>query len=107
MINIGIDVKQPSESCNDFNCPFHGMLSIRGRLIRGRVARSGAEKMVVVEREDLRYMPKYLRYQRTRSRVNAHLSPCLKVKDNDLITIAECRPISKNVSFVVVDTEQV
>jgi len=30
--NIGLDVTPPKEKCEDINCPFHGKLSIRGRI---------------------------------------------------------------------------
>ena len=62
-----------------------------------------AKKMAVVEREYLRYVPKYMRYEKRRSRINAHLPPCLEVKEGDPVRIAECRPLSKTVAFVVVE----
>ena len=33
--NIGLNVKTPERECNDTHCPFHGRLSIRGRLFDG------------------------------------------------------------------------
>lgn len=62
-----------------------------------------ADKMVVVEREYLHYVPKYMRYERRRSRIHAHNPPCINAKTGDRVKIAECRPISKTVSFVVVE----
>lgn len=61
------------------------------------------KKMAVVEREYLHYVPKYMRYEKRKSRISAHLPPCLEIKAGDLVTIAECRPLSKTVAFVVVE----
>jgi small subunit ribosomal protein S17 len=33
----------------------------------------------------------------------AHSPPCLEVREGDRVKIAECRPISKEVAFVVVE----
>ena len=61
------------------------------------------KKMAVVEREYLHYVPKYMRYEKRKSRISAHLPPCLEIKAGDLVTIAECRPLSKTVAVVVVE----
>jgi small subunit ribosomal protein S17 len=62
--------------------------------------------MVVVEREYLHYVPKYMRYERRRSRIHAHNPPCINAKVGDRVKIAECRPISKTVSFVVIEKRE-
>jgi small subunit ribosomal protein S17 len=103
MRNIGIPVTPPKRSCDDKDCPFHGKLSIRGRLLQGKVVSLRANKMVVVEREYYHYVKKYMRYEKRRSRIHAHLPPCLDVEVGDTVTIAECRPLSKTVSFVVIE----
>ncbi|MFH8110199.1 MAG: 30S ribosomal protein S17, partial [Candidatus Aenigmatarchaeota archaeon] len=38
-----------------------------------------------------------------RTRVYAHLPPCLDVKVGDKVKIAECRPLSKIKHFVVIE----
>ena len=95
--------KKPKESCNDRNCPFHGDLPIRGRILEGVVVSSKMDKTVIVEREYLHYVPKFLRYEKRHSRIPSHNPPCINAKEGDRVTIAECRPISKTVSFVVVE----
>ena len=57
--NIGISVSPPRKSCNDRFCPFHGSLSIRGKLFTGTVISAKAKKMVVVAREYPRPVIKY------------------------------------------------
>ena len=100
--DIGIDVELPSKTCTDMNCPFHGTLSVRGQKIDGTVASSKMDKTIVVKREFMRYVPKYERYEKRSGRYAAHLPPCMEISPGDEVTIMECRPISKSVSFVVV-----
>ncbi len=101
--SIGLEVKPPSRICEDPNCPFHGTLRIRGKLLTGRVVSISARNMAVVQRESTQFNKKYLRYLKKRHKLHAHLSPCFDLKIGDVATVAECRPISKTVSFVVVD----
>ncbi|MCD6443667.1 30S ribosomal protein S17 [Candidatus Bathyarchaeota archaeon] len=93
--------KEPE--CGDKNCPFHGTLSVRGQVLEGTVVSAKAKNTVIVLREYYHYVPKYRRYERRRSRIPAHCPPCLDVKEGDRVRIAECRPISKTVSFVVIE----
>jgi len=58
---------------------------------------------VVVRRDYHHYVPKYLRYERRHSRVMAHNPPCIDAQVADKVKIMECRPISKAVSFVVIE----
>jgi len=101
--NIGIAVSLPKKECVDECCPFHGTLSVRGRLFSGRVVSSKAKNMVVVEHEYTHLIKKYKRYERSKSRIHAYLPPCIDVKEDDQVRIAECRPLSKTVSFVVIE----
>lgn len=98
-----IALKRPRRSCDDGNCPFHGTLSIRGRVLDGAVISAKMDKTVVVRRDYQLYVPKFKRYERRHSHISAHSPPCLAVKEGDKVRIAECRPISKTVSFVVVE----
>jgi small subunit ribosomal protein S17 len=101
--SIGLDVKPPGRQCEDPNCPFHGSLKVRGKLLSGRVVSVSANNMAVVQRESTVYNKKYMRYLKKRHKLHAHLSPCVELKIGDIATVAECRPVSKTVSFVVVD----
>lgn len=101
--NIGASVVSPRKTCEDELCPFHGTLSVRGKLLTGIVSSAKAKKMVVVSREYPRPVPKYKRYERSRSKVHAYLPTCIDVKEGDEVKVAECRPLSKTVSFVVIE----
>ena len=100
---VGLNIKMPENKCDDKNCPFHGELSIRGKVLEATVASAKMQGSVVVERSYLHYLPKYERYERRTSRYSVHKPGCLEVKKGDAVKIAECRPISKTVHFVIVE----
>ena len=101
--NIGIEIKPPENICTDKYCPFHGALSVRGQIIEGSVVSDKMDKTVIVEREYLRYLTKYERYEKRTGRYPAHNPSCINAKAGDKVKIMECRPLSKTVSFVVIE----
>jgi small subunit ribosomal protein S17 len=103
MRDIGIDVRAPEKACEDPNCPFHGSLPVRGQIIEGEVVSDRAPKTVVVLRSYLKKIAKYERYEKRRSKIHAHNPPCINARVGDKVKIAECRPLSKTKSFVVIE----
>jgi small subunit ribosomal protein S17 len=101
--NIGLDVEPPKGTCTDSNCPFHGELPVRGTVLSGTVVSTKMQGTVAIEREHLKYVPKYERYEKRTSRYLAHSPPCMDAKTGDKVSIMECRPLSKRVSYVVVE----
>jgi small subunit ribosomal protein S17 len=101
--NVGLEVRAPSRPCEDPNCPFHGSLRVRGKLLSGKVVSVSSPKLAVVLRESYKYNKKYMRYLKRRGKLHAHLPPCVELKVGDIATVAECKPIAKTVSFVVLD----
>ncbi|BBG27151.1 30S ribosomal protein S17 [Sulfuracidifex tepidarius] len=100
---VGIPgVVSPQNKCEDINCPFHGTLRVRGMVDEGILVKYRAKNMGVVEREYLFYNSKYKRYEKRRSKIHAHIPPCLDVKEGDKVIIGETRQLAKSVSFVVV-----
>jgi small subunit ribosomal protein S17 len=102
----GLSLKKPKKTCDDQNCPFHGTLSIRGRVLEGTVISSKMEKTAVVRRDYLHYMPKFKRYERRHRHIAAHNPPCINAKEGNWVKIAECRPVSKTVSFTIVEKQE-
>ncbi len=100
--DIGLDVKKPQNTCEDLKCPWHGKLPVRGRVFEGTVKSSRAKNTAVIEWGYNHYSQKYERWERRRSVVSAHNPLCIRAKEGDKVTIAECRPLSKTKSFVVV-----
>jgi small subunit ribosomal protein S17 len=103
--NIGIEVKAPEKACTDEHCPFHGSLSVRGRMFLGTVLSDRMAKTVSVGWDRTTYLPKYERYEKKRSKAKAHSPECLNVKKGDTVKIMQCRPISKTKHFVVVEKQ--
>ncbi len=101
--NIGIEVSPPTESCTDPLCPFHGKLSVRGQIISGVVISSKMNKTAIVQREIMRFIPKFERYEKRTHHYAVHNPECLNVQRGDMVKIMECRPLSKSKSFVVIE----
>ncbi|MFP3984839.1 MAG: 30S ribosomal protein S17 [Candidatus Bathyarchaeia archaeon] len=101
-----LSLKKPKKTCTDPECPFHGTLSVRGRALDGVVISAKMDKTSIIRRDYLQYVPKFKRYERRRSHIPAHNPPCLNAKEGDKVKIAECRPLSKTVSFVIVEKEE-
>lgn len=99
--NIGIEVKPPTASCSDPECPYHGKLPIRGKLRRGIIIKYRAPRTAVMQVDYLHYVKKFQRYERRRSRIHVHVPPCLEIKEGDLVLAGECRPLAKTVAHVV------
>ena len=96
-------LKKPELECEDKDCPFHGELAVRGRSLEATVVSTRMQKSCVVQLNYTRYDKKYERYARMRSRIPAHSTTCIPIKNGDVVRIAECRPLSKTKSFVVVE----
>jgi len=104
--NIGIPgVEPPEEVCDDPHCPFHGHLPVRGRIMEGVVTSTEMHRTITFQMDYLSLVKKYSRYERRRTKKHAHLPPCIKVKNGDQVKVVECRPLSKNVSCVVVSAQ--
>ena len=101
--NIGIpQIVPPEKECDDPDCPFHGRLPVRGRVMEGIVTSTKMHNTITFQQDYLSLIKKYSRYERRRSKKLAHLPPCIDVQEGDVVKAVECRPISKNVSCVVV-----
>jgi small subunit ribosomal protein S17 len=98
-----IKEKTPEKTCEDKNCPIHGSLKTRGQIIKGSVVSDRMRKTVVVQRDYLRYLKKFERYEKRKSRILAHNPSCVNAGVGDEVTIMECRPLSKSKTFVVVE----
>ncbi len=95
------DVIPPERECDDDKCPWHGTISIRRRTLVGEVVSTKMTRTVTVQISYLHYVPKFKRYERRRSKIHAHLPPCIDVKEGDIVKIAETRRLAKTVSHVV------
>jgi len=103
--NIGLPVKESNKKIeeNEKNNPFNGTLSIRGKIFEGIVINAKANGTVVIQKESPIYFKKFKRFGRSKNKIHAHVPSNVNVEEGDYVIAAECRPISKSVSFVVVE----
>jgi small subunit ribosomal protein S17 len=103
--NIGISTKKSTKPplSGEKNNPFNGSLSIRGKLFEGIVINAKAKHTVTLEKKSFINFSKFKRYGRSKNRIHAHVPSNLDVKEGDRVIAAECRPISKSVSFVIIE----
>ncbi|CAF1028510.1 unnamed protein product, partial [Didymodactylos carnosus] len=104
--NVGLGFKTPREAIEgsyiDKKCPFTGNVSIRGRILTGIVLKMKMQRTIVIRRDYLHYVRKYNRFEKRHKNMSVHLSPCFRdVSIGDVVTIGECRPLSKTVRFNV------
>merc|ERR1711881_289271 len=84
----------------DKKCPFTGKCSIRGRILTGIITKLKMKNTAVIRRDYLHYVKKYNRFEKRHKNVSIHLSPCFRdVQVGDVLTVGECRPLSKTVKF--------
>jgi len=91
-----------AEECTDKNCPIHGNLKVRGQTLEGIVVSDKPKNTVIIERHYLKFVPKYERYERRRSKIAVHKPGCMTVKVGDHVLAGECRKVSKTKAFVLV-----
>ncbi|KAJ5132139.1 40S ribosomal protein S11 [Penicillium atrosanguineum] len=100
---VGLGFRTPKTAIEgtyiDKKCPFVGLVSIRGRILTGRVVSTKMHRTLVIRREYLHYVPKYNRYEKRHKNLAAHVSPAFRVQEGDWVTVGQCRPLSKTVRF--------
>jgi small subunit ribosomal protein S11e len=103
--NVGLGYKVPKAAKSgayvDKKCPFTGDVSIRGRILRGKVVKTHMKRTVVLRRDYLHYIPKYKRYEKRHKNLAAHVSPAFRLRVGDVVEVGQCRPLSKTVRFNV------
>mmetsp|Transcript_28964 Transcript_28964/g.64774 ORF Transcript_28964/g.64774 Transcript_28964/m.64774 type:complete len:82 (-) Transcript_28964:247-492(-) len=61
---------------------------------------------VVVRRDYLNFIKKYRRFEKRHTNMTVHCSPAFEnVKEGDIVTIGQCRPLSKTIRFNVLEHE--
>jgi len=104
--NIGMGIYAPNEALKgvykDSKCPFRGSVSIRGRVLRGTVVSTKMNRTLIIRRDYLHWIKKYKRFEKRHKNIPCHCSPCFRVKEGDIVTIGQCRPLSKTIRFNVI-----
>ncbi|VDB84472.1 unnamed protein product [Peniophora sp. CBMAI 1063] len=108
--DVGLGYKTPNEAITgtyiDKKCPFTSDVSIRGRILTGRVVSTKMTRTLIIRRDYLHYIPKYNRYEKRHKNLAAHVSPAFRVDVGDIVTVGQCRPLSKTVRFNVIRVQK-
>jgi small subunit ribosomal protein S11e len=84
------------------------MVAIRGRILTGVVRKMKMQRTIVIRRDYLHFVRKYSRFEKRHKNMSVHLSPCFRdVEIGDVVTVGECRPLSKTVKFNVLKVSKV
>lgn len=78
-------------------------ITTRGRKFVGTVVADRMPKTVTVEWDRRKYLPKFERYAKRRTRVKAHNPKEIDAKVGDIVRIAETRKLSKTKSFIILE----
>jgi len=90
-----------TKNCQDKNCPIHGQISVRGKILEGVVIRKKANKTAVIQIEKIRHIRKYERYMKKTIKLPVHCPECMSITLGDIVEVGETRKISKTKSFVI------
>ena len=74
-------------------------------MIRGVVISTKMARTIVIRRDYLHYIKKYNRFEKRHKTVSCHCSPAFRIKTGDVVTVGQCRPLSKTVRFNVIRKE--
>ncbi|NXS93525.1 RS11 protein, partial [Jacana jacana] len=105
--NIGLGFKTPKEVTGGGGgvcTPKGETCGDPGTDVGGREQRGGVvtkmkmQRTIVIRRDYLHYIRKYNRFEKRHKNMSVHLSPCFS---GDIVTVGECRPLSKTVRFNV------
>lgn len=72
---------------------------------RGVVISTKMARTIVIRRDYLHYIKKYNRFEKRHKNVTVHCSPAFRLRSGDVVTVGQCRPISKTVRFNVLRKE--
>ena len=99
---VGLGFKTPRHAKDgnfvDKKCPFTGNVRIRGRILTGVVRKQKMQRTIIIRRDYLHFVKKYGRFEKRHNNMAVHMSPAfLDVELGDIVTVGECRPLSKTV----------
>lgn len=78
-------------------------IATRGATLEGFVVSDKMQKTVTVRLDYIIKVPKYERMKRRHTKVKARNPPEINAHLGDFVKIAECRPLSKTVHFIVTE----
>ena len=82
------------------------IIATRGSVLEGVVVSDKMQKAVTVRTEYIVKVPKYERMKRRHTKIKARNPPEINAKAGDIVKVAECRPLSKTIHFVVIEKKE-
>jgi len=78
-------------------------IKTRGRTFTGIVVDAKMQQTAIVEWPRRKYVRKFERYEKLRTRIKVHNPESIDAKTGDIVKIMECRPISKTKHFIITE----
>lgn len=97
-----LGVNAPAKECTDIKCPFHGEISVKKELLKGKVVKRDINRSATIEWLKSIYVKKYERYEVKRYRMRTHNPACLNAKIGEKVVVARTRPLSKTKHHVII-----
>lgn len=72
---------------------------------RGVVLSTKMKRTIIIRRDYLHYVKKYTRFEKRHNNFAVHCSPAFRIREGDVVTVGQCRPLSKTVRFNVLRVE--
>jgi len=92
-----------ADKAKDSDVSQRDAIPARGAVIEGTVVSDKMQKTVTVRKDYTIKVPKYDRMKRRHMIIKARNPPEINAKAGDKVKIAECRPLSKTVHFIVIE----
>ncbi|KAK6466741.1 40S ribosomal protein S11 [Huso huso] len=102
--SVGLGFKTPREAIDgtyiDKKCPFTGNVSIRGRILSGD-SYEKPSRTCLSDLSPAHQVKKHRDYEKVHKNSPVALTSFRDVQVGDIVTVGECRPLSKTVRFNV------
>jgi len=94
-------VQIPNKNCTDNKCPFHGEITVKKELFRGKIIKKDVSHSATIEWSKPFFVPKFERYEVRRYRMRVHNPACVNAEIGEEVLVAKTRPLSKTKNHVV------
>ena len=101
-----LGIQAPSKDCTDKKCPFHGDLTVKKELFKGKVVKKDVSRSATIEWFKPLFVPKYERYEIRRYRLRTHNPGCVGAHVGDEVLVAKTRPLSKTKHHVIIQVSK-
>lgn len=78
-------------------------ITTRGKVLVGKIISTKMKKTAIIEIKRNKYLKKYERYEKRRTRIKAHNSEDINAITGEIVKIKETRPISKTKKFMIIE----